>query len=303
MTEQTSRYELRNRYVFTGKLVMLTAFHIGAGAGRVSASSSDSPVVLTPEETPFIPGSSFKGVLRSTIEKLVPVLPGERFSCGLIQLSDEEAKEAREQGRQVCPTAWSDDLAQEKRRNPAAAEQIREKARGRLCATCKLFGSPFAASHININDLYMPLEEWHGVIQVRDGVAIDRDSEKAKDRLKYDFEVVPTGTAFHLEMTLENATEQDLQLLSVGLSEFIHGFGSIGGKRSRGLGACRLEHLRISALELTDIRNPERISELERNRRLRDYLLERRFSREMAEEESQAFLNDYISSIFTHASY
>src|SRR5690349_9307223 len=86
MAESTkNRYELRNRYVFTGKLVMLTAFHIGGG--RVTLSSSDSPVVLTPEQIPFIPGSSFKGALRSTVEKLVPSLPEEAalFSCGLIE--------------------------------------------------------------------------------------------------------------------------------------------------------------------------------------------------------------------------
>jgi CRISPR-associated RAMP protein (TIGR02581 family) len=294
MAELANRYELRNRYVFTGKLIMLTAFHIGGGVGRMTASSSDSPVVLTPEEIPFIPGSSFKGVLRSTIEKLVPMLPGNWFSCGLIQLSDEDAKEAQDQGRRICPTAWSGDIAQEKRKNPGRAEQILEKARERLCATCQLFGSPFVASRVNINDLYMPLREWSSVIEVRDGVAIDRDSEKAKDRLKYDFEVVPSGAEFDLEITLENATTQDLQLLSVGLSEFIHRFGTIGGKRSRGLGACQLEHLHVSALELIDI------DEQKRNQRLRDYLLERKFSRE--EDDGQVFLNEYISQIFKSAS-
>ena len=74
MTEETSRrYQLRNRYIFTGRLVMQTAFHIGGG--RLSLNSSDSPVVLTPEGRPFIPGSSFKGSLRSTTEKMVPGLP------------------------------------------------------------------------------------------------------------------------------------------------------------------------------------------------------------------------------------
>src|SRR5215469_16671366 len=85
-----TRYELRSRYVFTGKLVMLTAFHIGGG--RVTLSSSDSPVVLTPDQQPFIPGSSFKGALRSTVEKIVPGLPAtaDLSSCALIERSDEE---------------------------------------------------------------------------------------------------------------------------------------------------------------------------------------------------------------------
>ena len=100
---------------------------------------------------------------------------------------------------------------------------------------------PFAARVWQSTIFIYPEGAWSGVLQLRDGVAIDRDSEKAKDRLKYDFEVVPASATFDLEITLENATPQDLQLISVGLSEFVHGFAPIGGKRSRGLGACRLQ--------------------------------------------------------------
>jgi CRISPR-associated RAMP protein (TIGR02581 family) len=289
MAEQTNRYTLENRYVFKGKLVMQTVFHIGGG--RVTLSSSDSPVVLTPEEIPFIPGSSFKGALRSTVEKLVPNFPGKWFTCALIELSNEEAEEAKEQDIRICPTVWSRDVADKRRAEPARAKEILEEARENLCDTCRLFGSPFAASHININDLYISDEEWGGVIQTRDGVAIDRDSEKAKDRLKYDFEVVPASASFNLEITLENASERDLQLVCVGLSEFVHGFGTIGGKRSRGLGVCTLEGLHVSELKLIG----PGIDQKERSRRLRDYLLKRTFSGEYTGEE---FLELHIDEIF-----
>ncbi len=64
------RFGLSNRYLFTGKLEMQTAFHIGGG--KATLSNSDSPVVLTRlMARPFIPGSSFKGALRSSVEKLV----------------------------------------------------------------------------------------------------------------------------------------------------------------------------------------------------------------------------------------
>src|SRR5436305_14987526 len=82
-----NRYMLRNRYVFKGSLVLRTALHIGGG--KVTLSSSDSPVVLTPEQKPYIPGSSFKGALRSTVEKIVPSLLGFS-SCALIELSRSE---------------------------------------------------------------------------------------------------------------------------------------------------------------------------------------------------------------------
>ena len=291
MIEQViPRYELRNRYKFTGRLVMQTALHIGGG--KVTLSHSDSPIVLTPANIPFIPGSSFKGALRSTIEKLVPSLPGEAglFSCALIELDEETEAEEKKHGRKVCSTARQKAIVKERRDYRGQEAEIMKAARSNLCNTCQLFGSPYAASHINVNDLYMPKEEWSGIIQVRDGVAIDRDSEKAKDRLKYDFEVVPASAVFNLEITLENATLQDLQILCMGLSDFVHGFGAIGGKRSRGLGACTLEKLEVAALELTDV------SDDERNRRLKNYLLKREFS---SVETGEEFLGRYISTIFS----
>ena len=292
MVEQTgrqelhNRYELQNRYQFTGQLVMQTAFHIGGG--RATLSNSDSPVVLTLEQRPFIPGSSFKGALRSTVEKLVPGLPG-LYSCGLIDLSKEEIEEGKKHKRPMCPTVRQKDIVDERRNRPGREREILERVISELCNTCQLFGSPFAASRINVSDLYMPQKEWSGIIETRDGVAIDRDSERAKDRLKYDFEVVPASAVFDLEIMLENATLQDLQLICVGLSEFVHGFGVIGGKRSRGLGVCHLDNLEVSALELTGVTG------IERNKRLQNYLLKREFSSKVS---GQAFLEKYITTIF-----
>ncbi len=297
-TRSQNRYELRNRYVFRGKIVMQTALHIGGG--KVTLSNSDSPVVLMPDLKPFIPGSSFKGALRSTIEKLVPGLPAAAnlSSCALIDRSDDEiVLPPVERGQPprwpkgVCPTSWQDGLSRLRREYPEWERQITADAFENLCSTCRLFGSPFAAARLNVNDLYMPADDWAGIIQIRDGVAIDRDSEKARDRLKYDFEVVPASAEFALEITLENATEQDLQLLCVGLSEFVHGFGVIGGKRSRGLGVSRLEELTVWELRL------EGIEEAERNRRLLNFLLHKQFSR--AEIPGEQFLQEHIESIFS----
>jgi CRISPR-associated protein Csm3 len=294
ISEQTSRqnrYELRNRYLFRGKITMQTALHIGGG--KVTLSNSDSPVVLTPDQKPFIPGSSFKGALRSTIEKIVPSLPksANLFSCALIDLDDEALREQRATGRKICSTVRQDEIARERRERPGEAAAILARAADNVCSTCRLFGSPFAAARLNVNDLYMPEEEWLGVIQIRDGVAIDRDSEKARDRLKYDFEVVPASARFNLTIVLENATEQDLQLLCVGLSEFMHGFGVIGGKRSRGLGVSQLEELSVSELVL------EGVEEAERNRRLSNFLIHKQFSREKVPGEE--FLQEHIEGIFT----
>ena len=293
--ELTNRYELRNRYMFKGILEMQTALHIGGG--KITLSSSDSPVVLTPEQKPFIPGSSFKGALRSAVEKIVPGLPG--FStCALIELNDKEIEERHKQHETVCPTARQGEIAQMRRNPPKGktAKNILDEAIADLCDTCLLFGSPFTAARLNVSDLYMPDDEWSGMVQIRDGVAIDRDTEKARDGLKYDFEVVPASAKFNLEILLENATKRDLQLLCVGLSEYVHRFGVVGGKRSRGLGVAQLNGLQISALELFEEGVEEReVSEEQRRQRMRDYLVKKAFSSQV---DGPAFLTAYIDNIF-----
>ena len=284
-----TRYELQNRYLFEGQLVMATAFHIGGGG--IAQSSSDSPVVRTPEGLPFIPGSSLKGSLRSIVERLVPGLPEEAGlrSCALIELDEEQVKEMRAIGQIVCPTAYQKEITDRRRERRNETDKILQKAREQLCHTCKLFGSPYAAARLNISDLYLEEQEWDVTVQIRDGVAIDRDSERARDRLKYDFEVVPPDTRFKLKMTLENATDQDLQLLCVGLSEFVNGFGVIGGKRSRGLGTCKVDNLQVSTFDLAKAQ-PEYRSAM-----LRDYLLKRTFP---LVEAGEVFIDRQINELF-----
>ncbi len=290
------RYELRNRFLFTGKLVMQTALHIGGG--KATLSSSDSPVVLTPEQQPYIPGSSFKGALRSTVEKLAASLPGFT-TCALTAVDEDELNEELKQGRQMkdfCSTARQWEITRRRQQSGANAAQITRQAIDELCDTCRLFGSPFAASRVHVSDLALAGDQWNDILEIRDGVAIDRDSERAKDGLKYDFEVVPASATFDLKIVLEDATRKDIQLLCVGLSEYTQGFGGVGGKRSRGLGMARLEDLHVQTLELFTEGVDERpVDAPERLRRLRQYLLNRTFSNEI---DGMTFLTMYIESIF-----
>jgi len=280
-TPQPMRHELRNRYVFKGKLEMRTGLHIGGG--KATLSYTDSPVVMTPDDLPFIPGSSFKGTLRSMIEQFVASLPSELglHSCGL---------PVGEHPEESCPTARQKQIAN----NP----DTKEAERMNLCHTCQLFGSPFAAARITVNDLYLIDNEWSGTTQIRDGVAIDRDSETAKSGAKYDFEVVPSTTAFRLHLVIENATEQDLQLICIGLSEFTNGFGTVGGFRWRGLGACILKDLEIRSMELHGL------DETKRKQRLLRYLLRNKDVQDdgLDSLDTDTFFKEHINTLFQQPS-
>ncbi len=263
------------RYIFTGRLALVTALHIGGG--RSTLTPTDSPVIRGPDLKPFIPGSSLKGSFRSIVEKLTPVV-GLR-TCALAQSAP-------------CPGApgeTQDEFNRRKEEERWDEEDLLAALEDELCDTCKLFGSPFQASKIYFDDL--PLDEdWAVTTQIRDGVAIDRDSERAVPRLKYDYEVVPPGSAFGFRVTLEEPADTDLSLACLGLSEFVSGFGGIGGKRSRGLGRCALENLQIFKLDLREVANRAAL--------LQKYLLGRTLSEKMTlVTDSDTFLQEHISEL------
>lgn len=233
MTNQ-SRALLRERYVFVGRLVMETALHLGGGHESVTAT--DSPILRDAGGQPFIPGSSLKGAFRSAVERLAPAMG--YGSCALLadaadcftvttdqKLKDEYQRLAGSIGREKGMTE----------------DKLLEWVEKHLCDTCKLFGSTVLASRVRFADLRVDDKTWLGITQVRDGVGINRDTERAEDRIKYDFEVVPPGTAFMFEMVVENPTPTDKALLAIGLAEFESGMVPMGGIRSRGLGRCKLE--------------------------------------------------------------
>ena len=265
--------EMHRKYVFTGKLELKSGMHIGGG--QTNLRGTDSPVVLTPEGDPFIPGSSFKGVFRSTVEKLVNVIPNRR-TCFLFVEGD-------------CPTTNQEDFNNRRRDSSWSETQLVEILEKELCDTCKLFGSPYTASKVFFSDLYV--EEWAETIQLRDGVAIDRDSERAVDRLKYDYEVVSVGSTFKIEIVLENPNDTDLSLVCVGLNEFVSGMGGIGGMRSRGLGNCQL--IDLTAYE-SDLRDPDQ---------LQRYLVGKRLEEKMTKVDDMTdFLEKHIGVLLTDVS-
>jgi len=266
---------LSRRYQFLGNLTLRTAMHIG-GSWTVGGAS-DSPVIRTPDGLPFIPGSSFKGAFRSTVEKLAPA--AGLWSCALLKDSDCIGAQGEAQKQ----------FNRERERYNWQGDTYLEKLDEKLCGTCKLFGSQYAASRIFFSDL-LPTNDAlaASMVQVRDGVAIDRDSEKAVDRLKYDYEVVAPSLVFRMTILLDDPSDEDLALTCLGLNEFYSGFGYIGGKKSSGLGSCLLRPLQIYELDLTVGTAQERAE------KLRSYLLRSKLAEKMTEYRDQAVVQEFM---------
>lgn len=249
----------KNRLEITGTLTTVTALRISQGRST-EPIGSDLPVVKDALGQPLIPGSSFKGAMRSRLEAFLrgidetlaanPTIESE-WSITNERLNDKNGikVEIEQQLKKLYPKEDESGKRAGKRDELLTKAILAETDLASL-----LFGSPWLSSKVQIRDLTVVADAWFGQYQERDGVAIDRDTETASDGKLYDFQVVPAGTPFEFKAVVENAEDWELGLLMVGLHQFQTEQIPLGGGRSRGLGVVRLEKL---SMKWIDVRNPD----------------------------------------------
>lgn len=233
--------KLENRYVFSGTLILSEAMHIGSG---MSDERVDSTFVKTANQF-YIPGSSLRGALRSTIERIVYTLaPDQTKAKQTTCLLSKEIGSNCISVNKNTKDKFSDLV--EKEIKESKIIDFFEK-NGHLCEMCKLFGSTHFASKIKITDLHLvkgiPNNDPKGI--TRFGVGIDRDTETASEGALFEIEVVEKGHKFTFELIAENIDNKnnELGLLGIGLLEMLRGENGsfyIGAKSAAGLGKCFL---------------------------------------------------------------
>lgn len=252
--------QLSRRVEMTGRLRMLSALHVGGGVG--STSITDAGVVRHADGRPYIPGSSMKGALRSHLGRLcqTPALADAGMKSCLLYPPDEpdEEEETWTPTAAECPTLGhvrsnlhgQEVDAPDPTELSGWSESRTDAFLDRLCCTCTLFGSPYLAGKIRVPDLEVDERTYAGEVEIRDGVGIDRDQGLAVDKVKFDYEVVPSGTVFDFTLGVDSPSPKELGLLAIAARELQRENVAVGGKTSRGLGRCRLEGLTIRDAQL-----------------------------------------------------
>jgi len=204
--------DLRNRYVLECTLHAERALHVGSGAG---GPETDAPFIMQSGQA-FLPGSSLRGVFRSTVERIVRTLAGPGVFCTLFEETAcgcHSGKTSKEQEGLLANRALQ------------------------FCPTCQFFGSTGVAAKFKVSDAL--LASTVPIPERRDGVGINRDTETAQDKIKFDYEALAPDCEFKFFMHLENADDPDFALLYILLRELQGGF-HVGGKKARGLGRVKL---------------------------------------------------------------
>ncbi|MEH2116033.1 type III CRISPR-associated RAMP protein Csx7 [Nostoc sp.] len=233
----------KNRLEITGILTTITALRISAGRSS-EPIGSDLPVIKDALGNPLIPGSSFKGALRSRLESFLRGIVGNNRKLVANPAIENEWSITSQEMKELKDSYNND-------------EALTVEILKHTDLVSHLFGSPWIASKFQVRDLTVLSDTWFGQYEERDGVAIDRDTETAADGKLYDFQIVPASTQLELKAVVENAEEWELGLLMIGLHQFETEQIPLGGGRSRGLGVVKLEIEKMRWFDVND--DPEKL--------------------------------------------
>jgi len=214
----------------TANLTLRTALHVGTGH---DSETADDLLRRNARGRLLIPGTAIAGALRSIATRLAPRFDGEKPCQALTGSAVNQA----------CQ-----------------------------CIVCRLFGDvnpreeneEASAARILVYDAVL---EDVPALQIRDGVGIDRVTGAAarRERIKFDYEVLPAGATFKLRLEIDSRLpeeEKTLPLLVAALAEWEQGRGAVGGRVGRGLGAFALSD--VQWVE-RDLNQPDTLIEFLRN--------------------------------------
>ena len=220
----------------TGMIELQTGLHIGGGDTEMHIGGTDNPVIKNPVTgEPYIPGSSIKGKMRSSLEwraGLVAVADGKPLGFDHVNRLDGEQ---RREGIQILslfgysPTGTDMDEA-----------LVREIGPTRLAFwDCSLD------------------REWVKGVKAKNLLLTETKMENSIDRIKgtaenpRNTERVPAGARFDFRLTLKVIDGEDLLdpvLRGLRLLELT----GIGGSLSRGYGKIAFRHLRLDGEPIDD---------------------------------------------------
>jgi CRISPR-associated protein Csm3 len=230
-----------NRWEISAKLTLVTPMRIGGGQNAGAYSLSQAPVMLsydaqTEIAEPFIPGSSLKGVLRSTVERIVRTF-NEKEAC--IGVGNKKTDRV-------------------------------------LCGeydVCSVFGSQEAGASIRVQDAHLSSVMGNkGVLEERPHCSTEyelkaghyvmkkKNNKVPKTQLRQE-EIVASNTSFDIKINLDNADEKDVGMIILALNEFNHKRCHLGGGVSRGNGFAEVFGIRVKRKIVSS--NPEKLFQIE----------------------------------------
>jgi CRISPR/Cas system CSM-associated protein Csm3 (group 7 of RAMP superfamily) len=190
--------------------VFKTPFNVGTGA--LANAYTDRPTIKNGQQRPIIPGSSYKGRLRHTCERLLRTLQ-----------QNDAATCHPPVANTMCP--------------------LNDNWSGDFCPICRLFGSPTRPGPLHFSDLNWDADAGlEAPTDIRAGVAIRRSRRVAEPQKLYNTELFgPELQTRYKGVISGHLVEADSQQLIALLLAGLRHMHTIGGGQTGGLGHCEFE--------------------------------------------------------------
>ena len=200
------------RIFIKGMLVLKTSASFGNGDAE---GTTDIPLLLDPLDghSPLLTGASIAGALRSYLREYQKGFGWE----------EQDEKKQKSQSELLFGCLDNAFINENGKYQSAAVE-----------------------SWLMVDDALGMLPEKHSVTELRDGVTIDPSTrtveEDERGGHKFDIELLPAGTSFHLSFEFWKADQDDdlLAALAAALKGFQEGKIALGLRKRRGFGECRV---------------------------------------------------------------
>jgi len=230
---------LYNEAVISFEMKTVSPLFINSGdSDQLDPAAADNTFLVmyrNGELVPVIPGSSLKGVFRSSIEQL---LPG---SCDIFQNPCAHRVRQKESGRR-------------KRQQEEGFELGKERYR-ESCPACKMFGSTMIKSRISFMDAY-PEGDYR--IGHRASAAIDRITGATRRNALFEFEYVEDAL-FKCEIRFRNFFRWHIKAVLEVFNRINQGFVTFGGLTSKGFGQKKIQNVSL------------KVKYYDRNKKTQDY--------------------------------
>jgi CRISPR-associated protein Csm3 len=221
----TTKLKLKKYVTITGTLECKTGLRIGGSQEELEIGGMDNPIIRDPvDKLPYIPGSSLKGKLRSTLEYKYDRVGQNGSPCGCAQALD------------VCPVCsiFGPHLVGQRAREPHGLGPSRLIVRD-------------AALSPRSRDELRKLNEEEGLqyAELKTENIIDRRTGTALHPRTQ--ERVPKGTTFDLNMSLRVFEGDDEAKMVTYIKEALEWLQKdyLGGSGTRGYGWIEVKDLRI----------------------------------------------------------
>ena len=227
----------KNKYFIEGDLIVLTALHIGSGKEE---GEHDAPF-MNEDGNFYIPGSSFRGYMRTKLERFL--LDENNF-----KFKDKKTQDMLNMADVLLLFGYTNLFTEKENINEI--EDRLEKKLNFEKEERKNFSS--MAGRIHITD--MPIISDIDSIR-RDGIKIDRNTGATEASAKFDYDIIPAGSKFKFTIEVENIEPYQLDLIALALKDIYDEGDLFGGKLSRGIGKCQLEISKIQYIDKNNVKN------------------------------------------------